>query len=219
MRHARLAPGWRAAPLPSGRRSRWVALNGFSSCHPPPQDLSWRNQLLQVIPNGKAGVAPVLVKHIDGGTVAPRVAVRHGQFNLITSRAYPQMLFDLEGDPLELSNIAGSVEATDTESHLLDLANHAWDLDSLAETVKRDQISRRIVHEGLGQRRREIWDFVPRALIQYTNYVLRGDSLPVAERQGYLPYAWNRESAPNAVSVPTITLNAIFLVYLFEKRF
>ncbi len=155
MRHARLAPGWRAAPLPSGRRSRWVALNGFSSCHPPPQDLSWRNQLLQVIPNGKAGVAPVLVKHIDGGTVAPRVAVRHGQFNLISSRAYPPMLFDLEGDPLELSNIAGSVEATDAESHLLDLANHAWDLDSLAETVKRDLISRRIVHEGLGQRRRE----------------------------------------------------------------
>ena len=36
-RHARLASGWRAAPLPGGSRTRWIATRGFSSCHPPPQ--------------------------------------------------------------------------------------------------------------------------------------------------------------------------------------
>ena len=42
-RHARLASGWRVAPLPGGSRTRWIATRGFSSCHPPLQGLPWRN--------------------------------------------------------------------------------------------------------------------------------------------------------------------------------
>ena len=42
-RHARLASGWRAAPLPGGSRTRWTATRGFRSCHPPLQGLPWRN--------------------------------------------------------------------------------------------------------------------------------------------------------------------------------
>ncbi len=43
-RHARLASGWPASPLPGGSRTRWVATRGFSSCHPPLQGLAWRNK-------------------------------------------------------------------------------------------------------------------------------------------------------------------------------
>ena len=43
-RHARLASGWRAAPLPGGSRTRWIATRGFSSCHPPLQGLPWRDK-------------------------------------------------------------------------------------------------------------------------------------------------------------------------------
>ena len=42
-RRARLASGWRAAPLPGGSRTRWIATRGFSSCHPPLQGFPWRN--------------------------------------------------------------------------------------------------------------------------------------------------------------------------------
>ena len=42
-RHARLASGWRAAPLPGGGRTRWIATRGFSSCHPPLQGFAWRD--------------------------------------------------------------------------------------------------------------------------------------------------------------------------------
>ena len=42
-RHARLASGWRAAPLPGGSQTRWIATRGFSSCHPPLQGFPWRN--------------------------------------------------------------------------------------------------------------------------------------------------------------------------------
>ena len=42
-RHARLASGWRAAPLPGGSRTRWIATRGFRSSHPPLQGFPWRN--------------------------------------------------------------------------------------------------------------------------------------------------------------------------------
>ena len=42
-RHATLTSGWWAAPLPDGSRTRWLVGKGFSSSHPPPQGLPWRN--------------------------------------------------------------------------------------------------------------------------------------------------------------------------------
>ena len=48
--HARLASGWRAAPLPGGRRTLWTAAKGFRSHFRPPfQDLSCRKQNLPQI--------------------------------------------------------------------------------------------------------------------------------------------------------------------------
>jgi hypothetical protein len=42
---ARLASGWRAAPLPGGGRTLWTALKGFRlHRHPPFQDFACRNQ-------------------------------------------------------------------------------------------------------------------------------------------------------------------------------
>jgi len=48
--HARLASGWRAAPLPGGRRTLWTAAKGFRSHFRPPfQDLPCRKQ--KSVPN------------------------------------------------------------------------------------------------------------------------------------------------------------------------
>ena len=43
-RHARLASGWPASPLPGGGRTCRVATRGFRSWHPPLQGLAWRNK-------------------------------------------------------------------------------------------------------------------------------------------------------------------------------
>jgi hypothetical protein len=40
--HARLASGWRAAPLPGGCRTLWNAMEGFRLHHPPSQGFSCR---------------------------------------------------------------------------------------------------------------------------------------------------------------------------------
>src|SRR3954453_16365777 len=49
--HARLASGWRAAPLPGGCRTLWNAMEGFRLHHPPSQDFPCR-KLDGVMPPG-----------------------------------------------------------------------------------------------------------------------------------------------------------------------
>ncbi|WP_299627028.1 choline-sulfatase [Pelagibius sp.] len=136
-----------------------------------------------------ASTREVFVEHIDGGTVAPRVMVRSGSLKLVVSPAYPTLLFDLAADPDERNNLAGLPEVADAQARLQALAAETWDLTALAAEVTENQASRRVIAEASALGRVEAWDFQPRALVQNTRYVRRGDAFPTVERRGYLPYA------------------------------
>ena len=134
---------------------------------------------------GKTIEGPVFAEHIDGGTEAPRVCVREGNYKLVLSRAYPPQLYDLASDPLELNNLAG--ENHPEEVRLSQLAESTWPLDTLLDDVIRSQSERKLVDAALSVGRQEQWDFVPQS--QGSNYVRRGDAFPTVERRGYLPYS------------------------------
>jgi len=140
---------------------------------------------------GESINGPVFAEHIDGGTEAPRVCVRDGNFKLIISRAYPPQLYDLASDPLELNNLAGKNHPQ--EASLSAVAESNWPLDTLLDDVIRSQSERKLVDAALSVGRVQPWDFVPRPLQQNTNYVRRGDAFPAVERRGYLPYSDKRE--------------------------
>ena len=135
------------------------------------------------------GAREVFVEHIDGGTAAPRVMVRSGSLKLVVSPAYPTLLFDLAADPDERNNLAGLPEVAETQARLQAQAEETWDLTALAAEVTANQASRRVIAEASALGRVEAWDFQPRALVQNTRYVRRGDAFPTVERRGYLPYA------------------------------
>src|SRR5205807_108608 len=60
--HARLASGWRAAPLPGGGRTLWIAAKGFRlHFHSPFQDFSCRKGRLR-----QAAVRRTVSKRQDG---------------------------------------------------------------------------------------------------------------------------------------------------------
>ncbi len=141
--------------------------------------------LLPVL-RGEGREGPVFAEHIDGGTEAPRVCVRDGDYKLVLSRAYPTQLFNLAEDPLELDNLEGQNHPE--EERLGKIAEDTWPLDTLLDDVIRSQTERKLVDAALSFGRPEPWDFVPRALQQNTNYVRRGDAFPTVERRGYLPY-------------------------------
>jgi len=129
---------------------------------------------------------PVFAEHIDGGTAAPRVCVRDANMKLVFSHAYPTQLYDLDIDPLELHNLAGTNHPD--EKRLIELAKANWPLDTLLDDVIRSQAERKLVDTALSMGRQEHWGFVPRPLQQNTNYVRRGDAFPDIERRGYLAY-------------------------------
>jgi choline-sulfatase len=129
---------------------------------------------------------PVLIEHLDGGTIAPRVAVRDGKWKLVYSKAYPTQLYDLEADPNEMDDLAGQNHPE--EARLTDFVEQTWDLDALGCDVVAAQTERKMIDTALGKGRIELWDFTPRALTQNTGYVRRGDQFPTVEQRGYLPY-------------------------------
>lgn len=135
---------------------------------------------------GKTIDGPVFAEHIDGGTAAPRVSIRDGDFKLVLSRGYPTQLFDISSDPDELINLAGS--AHPEEIRLTALAESTWPLDQLQDDVFRSQSERKLVDSALATGREELWEFTPRVLRQNSNYVRRGDAFPEVERRGYLNY-------------------------------
>jgi len=133
---------------------------------------------------GESISGPVFAEHIDGGTEAPRVCVRDGNFKLVISRAYPPQLYDLVSDPFEQNNLAGADHPQ--EHKLTELAEATWPLDTLLDDVIRSQAERKLVDAALSHGRIEPWDFVPQT--PGTNYVRRGDAFPAVERRGYLQY-------------------------------
>ena len=79
-RHARLASGWRAAPLPGGSRTRWIATRGFRSSHPPPQGFPWRNNRSAKPWNRPAGCYVRFAQTTDFHPLRPETtSVRSGQ--------------------------------------------------------------------------------------------------------------------------------------------
>lgn len=142
---------------------------------------------------GEALAGQVLIEHLDGGTDAPRVAVRDGDWKLVYSKAYPTQLYNLAEDPDEQKDLAGTDHPD--EVRLTEIVKRTWDLDQLAEDVVEAQTERKLIDTALGKGRREIWDFAPRPLTQNTNYVRRGDEFPTVEQRGYLYYIDERKTS------------------------
>ncbi len=127
---------------------------------------------------------PIFVEHLDGGTPAPRFAIRDGDKKLVCSEAYAPQLYNMADDPLELNDLAGTGDPD--EERLLKLAQEKWDFQTLHTAIIRSQTERRLVDEALGVGRVESWDFEQRPLQRNQTYMRRGEDFPVAEQVRYL---------------------------------
>ena len=104
---------------------------------------------------GGPGSGLALGEYLAEGTSEPMVMLRRGPYKYVRCPGDPDQLYDLDADPGELENLAGTVE-TDLPAE----AAARWpDLASLREEVVSSQRRRRVTAEALALGEQTPWDW------------------------------------------------------------
>ena len=104
---------------------------------------------------------PVAGEFLAEGVFEPTFMLRDGRYKLHYSELDPPLLFDLEEDPLELTDLAASPEHGETLARLTARAAELWDAKAIKARIVADQNRRRLVERAHGVGRRPVWDFQP----------------------------------------------------------
>ncbi|MGR3411156.1 MAG: choline-sulfatase [Paracoccus sp. (in: a-proteobacteria)] len=110
---------------------------------------------------GTGGRGPVPMEYAAEGSIAPLVGLRDGQWKLVLCEADPPMLFDLDADPDELTNLADHPAHADTLKRLTAKAAERWNLSGFDAAVRESQARRWIVYQALRNGAYYPWDHQP----------------------------------------------------------
>jgi choline-sulfatase len=110
---------------------------------------------------GEGRVEPVAMEYAAEGTIAPMVALRHGPWKYIACAADPDLLFNLDSDPLERTNRAGDPAVAQVLADLRAMAAQRWDLDRFDGEVRESQARRWVVYQALRNGSYYPWDYQP----------------------------------------------------------
>ena len=114
------------------------------------------------------------------------VMLRRGRWKFIHTPSDPDLLFDLENDPLELVNLAEAPDHAGLVRELREEAGERWDLDAVDRDVRASQQARLAVFRALQQGATYPWDFQPSrsAARQYTRNTM---DVALRDRQSRFP--------------------------------
>jgi choline-sulfatase len=107
------------------------------------------------------GGEDVVAEYLAEGVTSPLVMLRRGRHKYIWCADDPELLFDVEADPHELTDLAES--ETELCAALCAEVARRWDMPTLRDAVLRSQDERRVVVDALRRGRSASWSFVPGA--------------------------------------------------------
>jgi len=157
----RFAPARAAAPvslldlLPT-----LVELADGAGTFAPEEPLPGRS-LLPALAGERLDEEPVVAEYLAEGAIAPCVMIREGSLKFVHSPTDPDLLFDLDADPLELDDLASEPEHERTVRRLRAEVERRWDLDALAREVAASQRRRLFVQRALEIGEQSPWDYRP----------------------------------------------------------
>jgi choline-sulfatase len=112
-------------------------------------------------PPDPSGRVPAVCEYHAEGVNAPAAMIRDGRFKLIVCRGDPDLLYDLEADPLELSNLAAVPEYASRVDALRGELAARLDLAAIERRVLESQRERRLVAAALNAGEISAWDYQP----------------------------------------------------------
>ncbi len=107
------------------------------------------------------------------GTPGPMFMVRRGRWKYISGDGDPPILFDMQADPDELTNLAGQADTAEVEAELAAEVAKQWDRERLKADVEESQKVRLFLSRALNTGHRTPWDWQPKrdASRQYVRMV------------------------------------------------
>ena len=91
----------------------------------------------------------------------PVIMIRRGKWKYIHCDADPAQLYDLEADPMELTNLAGHAEHDEVERGFQQEVASRWDSAKISADVIATQKQRRAVHAAMEKGLLTSWDYQP----------------------------------------------------------
>ena len=89
----------------------------------------------------------VISEYTGEGTCAPCRMIRRGNYKLIYTHGHPDLLYDLEADPDELTNLAEDAAHSATRDELRAVLLRDWGPDSVNERALQSQRNRRLIQD------------------------------------------------------------------------
>ena len=104
---------------------------------------------------------PVAIEYAAEASIAPIVALRDGRFKYVRCSADPDLLFDLENDPHEKTDLSRDPAHADTLARFQQMADRTWNLARFDSDVRASQARRLVVYDALRKGGYYPWDFQP----------------------------------------------------------
>ena len=91
----------------------------------------------------------------------PVFMIRRGRFKYIACELDPPLLFDIDADPMELTNLAEDLDHAATAKAFADEVAARWDSDKIRKDIIATQHQRRAVHAAMEAGMLTSWDYQP----------------------------------------------------------
>jgi len=135
-----------------------IAKEGANSSFAAPKD---GQTLLPELSGRETKGRLVTGEYCGEGAISPIIMLRQDQWKFVMAPGDPDQLYNLENDPRELNNLAGSIEFSLIVQYFQNKALSHWNVETIRSRVLESQSRRQFIHRANSKGLYHSWDYQP----------------------------------------------------------